>query len=96
MKFVSSREIRVNPRPVFEAAGEGDEVIITSRGKPVALLVGVDGDDLEETLRLLRRARAQAAVSRMRRASEQSGLSGMAETEIEAEIAAARGERAGR
>jgi prevent-host-death family protein len=96
MKFVSSREIRVNPRPVFEAAGEGDEVIITSRGKPVALLVGVDGDDLEETLRLLRRARAQAAVSRMRRASEQSGLAGMAETEIEAEIAAARGERAGR
>lgn len=47
MKFVSSREIRINPRPVFEAAGEGDEVVITSRGKPVALLVGVDGDDLE-------------------------------------------------
>ena len=95
MKFVSSREIRVNPRPVFEAAREGDEVVITSRGKPVALLVGVDGDDLEETLRLLRRARAQAAVSRMRLASEQSGLTGMAETEIEGEIAAARGERAG-
>lgn len=95
MKFVSSREIRINPRPVFEAAGEGDEVVITSRGKPVALLVGVDGDDLEETLRLLRRARAQAAVSRMRLASEQSGLTGMAETEIEGEIAAARVERAG-
>ena len=96
MKFVSSREIRVNPRPVFEAARGGDEVVITSRGKPVALLVGVDGDDLEETLRLLRRARAQATVSRMRLASEQSGLTGMAETEIEGEIAAARGERAGR
>jgi prevent-host-death family protein len=96
MKFVSSREIRVNPRPVFDAAGAGDEVVITSRGKPVALLVGVDGDDLEETLRLLRRARTQAAVSRMRRASEQNGLTGMAEAEIEAEIAAARGDRAGR
>lgn len=70
-------------------------MVITSRGKPVALLVGVDGDDLEETLRLLRRARAQAAVSRMRLASEQSGLTGMAETEIEGEIAAARVERAG-
>ena len=96
MKFVSSREIRVNPKPVFDAAGEGDEVVITLRGKPVALLVGVDGDDLEETLRLLRRARAQAAVSRMRRASERKGLTGMAEDEIEAEIAAARGERARR
>jgi prevent-host-death family protein len=47
VKFVSSREIRVNPRPVIQAAEEGDEVVITSRGKPVALLVGVDGEDLE-------------------------------------------------
>ena len=53
MKFVNSREIRVNPKPVFDAAKNGDEVVITSRGKPVALLVGVDGDNLEETLRLL-------------------------------------------
>jgi prevent-host-death family protein len=55
---VRSREIRVNPRPVFEAAEGGDEVVITSRGKPVALLVGIDDADLEETVRLLRRAKA--------------------------------------
>lgn len=96
MKFVSSREIRVNPRPVFEAAEEGDEVVITSRGKPVALLVGVDGDDLEETVRLVRRARAQAAVSRMRRVASREGSDGMGRKAIEAEIAAARGERAAR
>ena len=96
MKFVSSREIRVNPRPVFEAAEEGDEVVITSRGKPVALLVGVNGEDLEETVRLVRRARAQAAVSRMRRAASREGSDGMGREEIEAEIAAARGERAAR
>lgn len=96
MKFVSSREIRVNPRPVFDAAGEGDEVVITSRGKPVALLVGVSGDNLEETVRLFRRAKAQAAVSRIRGAAARGGLAGMDETEIEAEVAAARGERAAR
>jgi prevent-host-death family protein len=96
MKFVSSREIRVNPKPVFDAAGEGDEVVITSRGKPVALLVGVSGDDLEETVRLFRRARAQAAVSRMRRAAAREGLAGMDEAEIEAEVAAVRSERAAR
>lgn len=96
MKFVSSREIRVNPKPVFDAAGEGDEVVITSRGKPVALLVGVDGDGLEVTLRLFRRAKAQAAVSRMREAAAGEGLAGMAQDEIEAEIAAARSERATR
>ena len=96
MKFVSSREIRVNPKPVFDAAGEGDEVVITSRGKPVALLVGVSGDDLEETVRLFRRARAQAAVSRMRKAAARESLAGMDETEIEAEVAAVRSERAAR
>jgi len=96
VKFVSSREIRVNPKRIFDAAGEGDEVVITSRGKPVALLVGVDGDDLEVTLRLFRRAKAQAAVSRMREAAAGEGLAGMAQDEIEAEIAAARSERATR
>lgn len=73
MKFVSSREIRVNPRPVFEAAEEGEEVVITSRGKQVALLLGISGEDLEETVRLVRRARAQAAISRMRKASASEG-----------------------
>lgn len=96
MKFVSSREIRVNPKPVFEAAADGDEVVITSRGKPVALMIGVDGDDLEETLRLFRRAKAQAAISQMRRAAARKGVSSMDEADIDAEIAAARGERAAR
>jgi antitoxin (DNA-binding transcriptional repressor) of toxin-antitoxin stability system len=86
----------VNPKPVFDAAGEGDEVVITSRGKPVALLVGVGGDDLEVTLRLFRRAKAQAAVSRMREAAAREGLAGKAQDEIEAEIAAVRSKRATR
>jgi prevent-host-death family protein len=96
VKFVSSREIRVNPRPVFEAAEEGDEVIITSRGKPVALLLGISGEDLDETVRLVRRARAQAAVSRMRKAATSEGPDSMTYVEIEEEISAARSERTAR
>ena len=96
MKFVSSREMRVNPRPVFEAAEEGEEVVITSRGKPVALLLGISGEDLDETVRLVRRARAQAAVSRMRKAAAREGSDSMSREEIEKEISAARSERAAR
>ncbi len=96
MKFVSSREMRVNPGPVFQAAEEGEEVVITSRGKPVALLLGISGEDLEETVRLVRRARAQAAVSRMRKAAAREGSEGMSREEIEEEINAARSERATR
>ncbi len=93
---MSSREIRVNPRPVFEAAEEGDEVVITSRGKPVALLLGISGEDLDEIVRLVRRARAQAAVSRMRKAAAREGADSMSRKEIEEEISAARSERAAR
>ncbi len=96
MKFVSSREIRVNPRPVFEAAEQGDEVVVTSRGKPVALLLGIGEEDLEETVRLVRRAKAQAAVSRMRKIAAQQSLDEMRQEEIEEEIGSARRERAGR
>jgi prevent-host-death family protein len=96
VKFMSSREIRVNPRPVFEAAEEGDEVVITSRGKPVALLLGISGEDLDETVRLVRRARAQVAVSRMRKAAAREGSESMSREEIEEEISAARSERAAR
>ena len=96
MKFVSSREIGVNPRPVFQAAEKGDEVVITSRGKPVALLVGVAGEDLGGTVRVVRRARAQAAVSRMRKAAAREGSHNMSREEIEEEINAARSQRAAR
>jgi antitoxin (DNA-binding transcriptional repressor) of toxin-antitoxin stability system len=96
MKFVSSRDIRVNPRPIFEALGDENEIIVTSRGKPVALLVGVSGEDFEETVRLVRRARAQLAASRMRKAAARKGLDRMSQEEIEAEITKTRSERTGR
>lgn len=96
MKFVSSRDIRVNPRPIFDALGEGNEIVVTSRGKPVALLLGVSGEDLEETVRLVRRARAQAAVSRMRKAAALEGLDKVGREEVEAEIKAMRSERSAR
>lgn len=92
MKFVSSREIRVNPKPVFDAL-EDEEVVITSRGKPVALLLAVSGEDLEETVRLVRRARAQTAVSRMRKAAARQGPDRMDQAGIEEEVTAARSER---
>lgn len=93
MEFVSSRELRVNPGPVWKRLEEGGELVVTSRGRPVALLLGVSGEDVEDTLRALRRARAELAVSRMRRVAAERGLSGMKPEEIEGEIKAVRDER---
>lgn len=91
MKFVSSREIRVNPRPVFENL-ENQEVVLTTRGKPVALLLSVSGDDLEETVQLVRRAKAQAATSRMRKSAAERGSNKLSQEEIAEEIDATRSE----
>ncbi len=90
MKFVSSREIRVNPRPIFEYLEGGDEVVITTHGTPVALMLGVSEEDLEETLRAVRSARAQASVSSMRKIAQEKGLNQADRKVVEDEIKAGR------
>ena len=91
MKFVSSREIRVNPRPIFEYLEGGDEVVITTHGKPVALMLGVGEEDLEETLRAVRSAKVQASVSNMRKiAQEEKGLDQADRKAVEDEVEAVR------
>lgn len=92
MKFVSSRELRNNPGAVRDVLDQ-DDVILTANGKPFALLVRVDEDDLEDLLQRIRRLRAQQAISRMQRTARTSGADEMSEAEIEKEIRAARAER---
>ena len=92
MKVLSVRELRNRPGQVREMVS-GEQVVLTVNGKPVAILLGVGEGDLEETHALLRRSRAQAAVSRMRRAAQEQGTSGLLPEAIEAEIRAARQHR---
>lgn len=89
MKFVSVRELRNQPGRVWEEV-KGTETVLTANGKPVAILMGVEEDDLEETLSLLRRARAQAAVSRLREQAFKAGTARLTHAEIDAQIAVAR------
>jgi antitoxin (DNA-binding transcriptional repressor) of toxin-antitoxin stability system len=90
MKFVSSREIRVNPRPIFDYLEGGDEVVINAHGKPVALMLGVSEENLEETLRAVRSAKAQASVSSMRKIAQEKGLDQADRKVVEDEIEAGR------
>jgi prevent-host-death family protein len=47
MKFVTIRELKINGSKVIRDV-EGEDAIITKRGKPVAVLVPIDEDSLEE------------------------------------------------
>lgn len=59
----------------------------------MARLIGIREDGLEETVRSLRQAKVQAAVTRMRERAREVGLDGLSDKDVEAEIQAARRER---
>jgi prevent-host-death family protein len=90
VKFVTVRDFRIRPGTVWSNLNKEEEVVITSKGKPIALLTGVSDVTFDETLQLLRRAKAELAVSRMRKDSLKRGLSKLTTKEIETEIKAAR------
>jgi antitoxin (DNA-binding transcriptional repressor) of toxin-antitoxin stability system len=89
MKFVSSRDVRNHPSQ-FREAVEREDVVLTAGGKPFAIAVGVEEDEVEETLELLRRVRALRAMTRMQTHAEESGLGSMPAGELDAEIRRAR------
>lgn len=90
MEFVTIRDLRLKPTEVWDKLRQQRELILTSNGRPVAVIAGVGEDDVEETLAALRRARAQAAVSRLRRAAAERGADKLSAAEIESEIAQVR------
>ena len=69
-------------------------MVITNNGKPIALLTPISDENLEETIKAMRRARAENAVLKMRIQSVKSGRDQITENEIEKEIRKAREERA--
>lgn len=93
MEFISVRDLRIQPGQVWKRLAETGELIITSNGKPIALLSGVTDATLEQTLTAMRRARAQVAVSQLRTTAQARGTDKMSMREIDAEIKAARRER---
>lgn len=92
MRFISVRDFRIRPGEVWQEAKEQD-LVITSSGRPIGVLARVEAEDLEETLMLLRRVRAQMAVSRMRKAAAASAAGQMTPEDVDAEIRRARADR---
>ena len=56
MRFVTVRELRGQSAAVWKALAEERDLVVTSNGKPIALLSATSGEFLEESLGALRRA----------------------------------------
>jgi len=93
MKIVSDREFRNNPGKIRESLSEQD-VVLTSRGKPYAVLLPVDeNNNVEEILELAAQLRAQRALSSVRQKAAEAGLNEMSTSEIDEEIENVRKKR---
>jgi antitoxin (DNA-binding transcriptional repressor) of toxin-antitoxin stability system len=92
MKFLSTRDLRNRPGYVRDLA-QKDDLVLTANGKPIAILVGVDEDEFEEAARAIRRAKAQLALSRMRRQAAARGTDRVSSADIDREIRATRAKR---
>ena len=73
MKLIASRELRIHPGQVWKDLKEHREVVVTSHGRPVALMVPLRDDNIEEMLRAVRRARAMEAIRAMQEHSAKTG-----------------------
>ena len=90
MKTLTIRDFRTRPREAQKTIATEGEALLTSNGRPVALMLGVDGDSLEESLETVRRARALQALRKIRKRSRVRGLDKLGMKQIDAIIAKTR------
>jgi len=90
MKFISVRDLRGKSAEIWRDLPGEREMVITSNGRPVAILAAVSESNLEEALSAFRQARAVDAVAVMQRDSVGKGTDKLTSEEIEAEIARVR------
>ena len=93
MRFVSVRELRGQSAAVWKALAKEKDLIVTSNGKPIALLSATSDESLEESLSALRRARAHVTATAMQQASVKAGTDRLSLQDINAEIDATRRQR---
>lgn len=93
MNFVSVRELRSRSADVWRALAIERQLVVTSNGKPIALLCATSPETFDETLNALRQAEALQAIQHMHEDARKSGADQMSLDEINAEITAARRDR---
>ena len=93
MKFLSVRDLRGQSAKVWKELPEEREIVITSNGRPIAILAAINETNLEESLSAFRTARAVEATAFLQRRSVEQGTDRIALEEINAEIKAVRGKR---
>ena len=93
MSFVSFRELRTSTTKINDMLTDNGKIVVTSNGKPKAVMIQVNENDFEETLAILNQIKLSKSINNMRASAERSGVADMTLEEINAEIALARKEK---
>ena len=89
MKFVPVRDLRLRPGQVWKHLLV-DEVVVTSKGQPIALMTKVTPETFEREVAQLRKARALAALEDIQREAVRTARDRLRDEDIDREIQAVR------
>ena len=92
-KWIASREFSSSPGRTLKAVSQSGRVLVTSNGKPKAIMIPTSEDTYAHDLAMLDRAILGQAVAAIRAESVRQDTDTISSKEIDAEIAATRSSR---
>ena len=93
MKFVTIRDFRSRSAQIQRDLPKHKEMVLTSNGKPIAVIAATTEDGVEEFLRTIRRAKAIEAVTSMQKRATRTGAGKLTMREVDREIRSVRASR---
>jgi len=65
MEFLSVRELKNSSKDVWKRLAKQEKMVITNNGKPVALMLNLYNEDLENVLEIIRRAKMMGLFNKV-------------------------------
>ena len=93
MKFLSIRDLKTKSSQIWKELPDQKDMILTSNGRPIAIISSINENNLEQVLSAFRRARATNAVSSIQYDSVRKGTDKITLKEIDDEIKSVRSKR---
>ena len=93
MKFLSVRDLKTKSSQVWKELPDQKYMVITSNGRPIAILSSITENNLEQVLSAFRQARAMEAVTSIQYESVRKGTDTITMDEIDDEVKSVRSKR---
>lgn len=90
MEFIPVREFRLKPGKIWQKLKKSKKMLITSNGKPIAMLKDMTDRDIEEEIRADAMSSGILALSKIRNHSRKKKLDTLSNKEIDQEIQKSR------